>query len=167
MLRNGTFLAGSITKADESAVRLALAARPEASVLNNRVARIILRPPRQLLPYDIAQGRRGVFTKQSDFFECEFRGLEHNSLTVSSVLFGLKRYSLAEESPLVVILNDVALENAGHEVRLIDGSVLRAKKLKVRSGSLTVTDSILGDFSIPAAELLEIRQLGGTVTEAP
>ncbi len=166
MLRNGTFLAGNVTKADESAVRLAFAGRAESPILNNRVARLVLRPPRTPLPYDIARGRNGVFMKTGDFFECDFRGLEGNSLAVSSVLFGLKRYGV-DDGPLVVVLHDVAEEISGHEVRLLDGSVLRAKKLQATSATLTVTDSLLGDLAIPVAELLEIRLLGPAVAGEP
>ena len=159
MLRNGSFLAGSITKADESAVRFIFAGRAEAPILNSRVARLVLRPSRQPLPFSLAAGRTGVFTKNGDFLACDFRGLEHSTLTISSVLFGLKRYGL-EDGPFVVVLNDLAEEKSRYEVRLIDGSVLRAKKLKATPGALTVTDSILGDFDFPPAELLEIRALG-------
>ncbi len=165
MLRNGTFLAGTITKADESAVRLAFAGRAESPILNNRVARLVLRPPRTPLPYGRAQGRSGVFTKTGDFLECDFRSLERDTLTVSSVLFGLKRYGL-EDGPFVVVLNDVAEENSGHEVRLLDGSVLRVKKLRAAPASLTVTDSLLGDLVIPSAELLEISA-PGAIAAAP
>ena len=166
MLRNGTFLAGSITKADESAVRLAFVGRAESPILNNRVARLVLRPPRTPLPYGRAQGRSGVFTKTGDFLECDFRSLERDTLTVSSVLFGLKGYRV-EDGPFVVVLNDVAEEKSGHEVRLLDGSVLRAKKLKATPASLTVTDSLLGDLVIPSAELLEIRALGVNAAVEP
>lgn len=167
VLRNGTFLAGAVIRADESAVRGAFAGRPEAALLQNRVARLILRPPRQPLAYDIAQGRRGVFMKNGDFFESELRSVEHNSLTMSSVLFGLKRFGLEDGGPLVVVLNDVMEEASGFEVRLLDGSVLRARKLKAAPATLTVEDSILGDLAIPAAELVEIRPLGVTPADAP
>ncbi len=166
MLRNGTFLAGTITKADESAVRLAFAGRAESPILNSRVARLVLRPPRTPLPYGRAQGRRGVFTKTGDFLECDFRSLERDTLTVSSVLFGLKGYRV-EDGPFVVVLNDVAEENSGHEVRLLDGSVLRAKKLRAAPASLTVTDSLLGDLVIPSADLFEIRALGVNAAVEP
>jgi hypothetical protein len=165
VLRNGTFLAGAVTKADESAVRFAFAGRKEAPVLNNRVARLILRPPRQSLPYDIAQGRSGVFIKNGDFFECDFRSVEHNSLTVSSVLFGLKKYWVEDGGPLVVVLNDVVKEDSGFEVRLLDGSVLRARKIQATPASLMIEDSILGEILVPPAELVEIRQLGVAIAD--
>jgi hypothetical protein len=165
ILRNGTFLAGSVTKADESAVRFAFAGRKETPVLNNRVARLILRPPRQNLPYDIALGRSGVFIKNGDFFECDFRSVEHNSLTVSSVLFGLKKYWIEDGGPLVVVLNDVVSDHSSFEVRLLDGSVLRARKIQATPTSLIIEDSILGEIPISPAELVEIRQLGVTIAE--
>jgi hypothetical protein len=165
ILRNGTFLAGSITKADESAVRIAFAGRKDAPILNNRIARLVLRPPRQALPYDIAQDRTGVFIKSGDFFECDFRSVERNTLTVSSVLFGLKRFGIEDSGPLVVVMNDVVNEKSGYEVRLLDGSVLRATNVRATPTSLTATDSILGDLTFPVTELVEVRQLGVTIAD--
>jgi len=165
MLRNGTFLAGQAVKADQSAVRFSILGGPEAPVLSSRVARLVLRPPRQPLPYDIALGRGGVFMRNGDFFESDFQGLERNTLTVSSVLFGLKRFAVEGNDALVVVLNDVAAINSGFEVRLLDGSVLRAQKVRAKPASLVIEDSILGELAIPFSELVALRQLGVTISD--
>jgi hypothetical protein len=64
-----------------------------------------------------------------------------------------------------VVLNDVTAENSGFEVRLLDGSVLRARKLRATSTSLAIEDSILGEISVPLSELVELRQLGVTISD--
>lgn len=160
LLRNGSFIASAVTKADESAVRFAFGGRKEMPLLNNRVARIFLRPPRQALAYEIAHGRSGVFMKNGDFLECEFRGVDHHTLTVNSLLFGMKRYGIEGSGPLVVVLNDVAAKDAGYEVRLLDGSAFRAQKLGATAETIALHDSILGELTFPTSELVEIRQLG-------
>ena len=160
MLRNGSFIAGTVSKADESAVYVFLAGKKDTPVLNNRVARIVVRPPRQALPYEITHGRNGVFMRNGDFFESDFRGIQYNTLTVSSVLFGLKRYSIDNGEPLVVILNDVTPVRTGFEVRLLDGSVIMASRLQAGPAVIQIEDSILGPLTVPVGELVEIRALG-------
>ena len=103
--------------------------------------------------------------RNGDFFESDFQGLERNTLTVSSVLFGLKRFPVEGNDALVVVLNDVVAENSGFEVRLLDGSVLRARKVRATPASLAIEDSILGEISIPFSELVELRQLGVTISD--
>jgi hypothetical protein len=79
---------------------------------------------------------------------------------MSSVLFGLKRFSIEGSDPVAVVLNDCAPARAGFEVRLLDGSVLRAAKLTATSQEIALDEPILGNLSFPAAELFEIRALG-------
>jgi hypothetical protein len=161
ILRDGTFLAGTVTSADESAVKISIGKRKDVPVLNTRVARIVLRPPRQWLSYELATGRMGAFIKNGDFFESEFRGIERGSLLMSSVLFGVKRFGVESGDASVVILNDLRSDNASSEVWLLDGSVLRGTKLSVKGSELVVEEPLLGLISIPVAEVWEIRR--GTV----
>jgi hypothetical protein len=160
LLRDGSFIAGIVTRADESAVRLSYAGKRDVPVLNSRIARIHLRPSRDPLPYETAQGRHGVFMKNGDFFESEFKRIEGNTLHVGSVLFGTKKFGIEGGDPLVVVLNDGTPGNSGFEVRLLDGSALRARKITATAEAITVEEPILGSFSIPTSELVEIRAIG-------
>ena len=161
ILRNGTFLAGPVTSADESAVKLSIGRRKDVPVLNSRVARIVLRPPRQRVPYQLAAGRTGAFIKNGDFFESEFRGIDRGSLLMSSVLFGVKRFGIESGDASVVILNDFETDSAASEVRLLDGSILRGRKVFASPRQLTVEEPLLGPISIPVDEVWEIRR--GTI----
>ena len=160
LLRDGSFIAGLVTKADESAVRLAFGGRKDVPVLNSKIARIFLRPPQQPLRFEIAQGRTGVFTRSGDFFEGEFHSIESGSLNMSSVLFGLKRFGTEGSDSPVVVLNDCAPADSGLEVRLLDGSIFRASRLTAMAQRITINEPVLGSISIPTAELFEIRALG-------
>jgi hypothetical protein len=118
----------------------------------------VLRPPRQALPYEMAAGRSGVFLKNRDFLESDFRGIQWGSLSMSSVLFGLKRFG-TDGDVLVVVLNDGVAEARGYEVRLLDGSVLCATSVSGREGGMVVEEPLLGKLSISADELFEVRRL--------
>jgi len=162
-LRDGSFIAGLVTKADGSAVRLSFGGRKDVPVLNSKVARIFVRASQQSLPFEITQGRSGVFTRGGDFFESEFQGIEYGWLTTSSVLFGLKRFHVDGGEPLVVVLNDCAPARADFEVRLLDGSVFRALKMSATTETITFEEPVLGGISVPTSELFEIRALRSQV----
>ncbi len=160
MLRNGTFIASPVTKADESAVRLTFAGKKDVPVLNSKIARIYLKPARQRLPFEITQGRTGVFMKNGDFLESEFGRIEGSALYMGSVLFGSKKFWIESGDPLAVVLNDCILANSGFEVRLLDGSAVRTPRLAATAQTITLEEQTLGSFSVPTAELFEIRALG-------
>ena len=166
LLRDGSFIAGPVTKADGSAVWLSPPGRKDVPVLNSKIARLYLRPPRQPLPFEIAQGRSGVFMKSGDFFECEFRELDRGALTTSSVLFGLKKFWIENGDPVVVVLNDVEPARAGFEVKLLDGSVFRTSTLKATAQTVTLDEAVLGSMAISTADLFEIRRAGAANASA-
>jgi hypothetical protein len=64
----------------------------------------------------------------------------------------------------VVVLNDGTPANSGFEVRLLDGSALRAQKITATTETITVEEPILGNLSIPTSELVEIRAMGRHAT---
>jgi hypothetical protein len=158
LLRDGSFLAGSVASANESAVRISFAGKKDASVLNSRVARIVLRPPRQPLPYEITSGRTGVFLRNRDFLESEFRGIQWGSVSMSSVLFGLKRFGIENGEVLVVVMNDCERVANGYELRLLDGSVLRAAKISSAERGLTIDEPLLGQLFVATSDLFEMRR---------
>jgi hypothetical protein len=165
LLRDGTFVAGTVIKADESAVRLDYGGKKDVPVLNSRIARIHLRPSRYPLPYETARGRRGVFMKNGDFFESEFKRIEGNTLYVGSVLFGTKRFGIEGGDALVVVLNDATPPSTGFEVRLLDGSAYQVPQLTATADAVTIHEPILGTVSIPTTELFEIRSLAAHHSE--
>lgn len=158
LLRDGSFIAGTVREADSSAVKISFAGRKEVPVLNSKIARIFLKPSPRPLPFEITRGRSGVFMKNGDFFESEFHSIHWGTLMTSSVLFGLKRFNADGES-LVVVLNDFTPPNTGFEVRLLDGSMLRSPRLIANAQTITVEEPVLGNLSVPVADLFEIVHL--------
>ncbi|HTD66081.1 MAG TPA: PA14 domain-containing protein [Candidatus Limnocylindria bacterium] len=159
LLRDGSFLAGTVSRASASAVYVSLPDRKNVPVLNSKIARIYLKPPHHSLPYENVRGQRGVFMKGRDFFESEFRGLDHGVITTSSVLFGMKNFSIEGGEPLVIVLNDCAPSQSGWDVRLLDGTALRTARLIATTQTITVEEPALGSISISPAELFDIRRV--------
>jgi hypothetical protein len=157
-LRSGTFLAGTLGRGDVSAVRISFGERKDMPVLNSKIARIIFRPQHSV-PFEIAQGRTGLFLRDGDFLEGEFQRLEHGSVTVSSVLFGPKRFRSDEGDAAVMVLNDLAPVTPVLRVRLINGSSLNVTTLACENGWVTVHEPLLSRVSFPAGDLFEIERL--------
>jgi hypothetical protein len=158
VLRDGTFLAGTVASANESAIKFSFGGRKDIPVLNSRIARIVLRAPRQPLAYEVAEGRAGVFMKTGDFFESEFRGIQHGGLEMSSVLFGLRKMWIEGGDAAVVILNDCVPDSATYAVHLLDCSIIRAARVSVMGSMLNVEEPLLGTLSIPVSNLCELRR---------
>ncbi len=159
LLRDGSFLAGTVNAADVSATRIALAGSKELSILNSRVARIAFRPLRQAVDLNSAQGRVGVFTKAGDFLEGEIQTVQWGAITLNSILFGLKRYSVENGEAVVLVLNDLAPVATTYEVRLLNGSALRARSLVLGGGQVTLEEPLLGGLTFSLADIFEIRRL--------
>jgi hypothetical protein len=163
LLRDGSFIAGTVASGDDTAVQVSFGGRKDVFVLSSRVARIALRPPRQALRYEDSAGRTGLFLRNGDFFESKFHAIEWGTVSMSSVLFGLKRFGIEGGEPVVLVLNDCALTNTPYEVRLLDGSVLRAAKISANERVITIEEPLLGQLSIPAGEIFKISRVDNAV----
>ncbi len=164
MLRDGTFLAGPVSFGDESAIRLSIAGRKDVPVLNSKVARIIFRP--RQVPFETVRGRSGLFLKDGDFFEGDFRRIEHGSVSVSSVLYGLKRFRIEGGEPVAAVLNESVPAATAFRVRLLNGSNLGATSLSGTAEAITIQEPLLGALSFPLADLLEIERVQPTVSRS-
>ena len=160
-LCHGSFLAGPVESADENATRVLLAGQ-ELSVLNFNVARVIFYQPRRAVPLEAAQQRRGVFLKNGDFVDAELTKLDRDSLTVESVLFGRRRFTLSQREAVGVVLHPCLPSPAAWGVRLLDGSVLRVRSIRPDGDSVVVQDTTLGELTFPETELMEFRRLAST-----
>jgi hypothetical protein len=157
-LRDGTFLAGSIARGDESAMRISFGGRKEVSILNSLIARVICRPSQQV-PFESAHGRSGLFLKDGDFLEGDIQRIQHGAVSVSSVLFGLKRYRTEGNDAMAVVLNDMAPVQVAFRVRLLDGSSLGTSELTGADGAITLEEPLLGRVTLAASEVFEIERV--------
>jgi hypothetical protein len=162
-LRDGTFLAGSIARGDESAMRISFGGRKEVSILNSLIARVIFHPSHHV-PFESAHGRSGLFLKNGDFLEADIQRIERGSVSVSSVLFGLKRYRTEGNEAMAVVLNDMAPVQVAYRIRLLDGSSLGATEMSGADGSITLEEPLLGRVTLAASEVFEIERVQPTRT---
>jgi hypothetical protein len=151
LLRNGTFIAGTVESATDNSVRLGglLKGTPVSTV---NIARILFQPLAKKLEERIRPGRAGLLLSQGDFIDAEFRGVDGSQVRAGSVLFGMRTYD-AKKDVLAAILRQPAPGSSDCEVRLKDGSVLYASAITGEADALLVREPTLGPIKVPSSEL--------------
>lgn len=156
-LRNGSFLAGQLLSSDGSSSQVKFGEGQTLNVYNQKIAYVLFRSTRRALPLQQAENKSGLFLSNGDFLESEFDGLKDGNLRLTSILFGQRMFSLEKPEPLALVLNKPVPDNAAAEVVLVDGSVLKAKSLRMDGQRWMVQDSALGQLSIQERQIAEIR----------
>ena len=156
VLRNGSFLAGPVQQASQTSVQLGGRFRQQP-LTTIQVARILCQPLSPALAKRIVPGRPGVLLTKGDFVDGEFRSLENDRVSLSSILFGVRTFD-ARTEVLVVALRDVGPETGAFTLRLRDRSLLHPGPLELEPGGLKFIDSALGSLRVPAGEILEFRR---------
>ena len=155
VLRNGTFLAGTVDAASGTSVRGAGLLRGQ-SISTVNVARFYCRPIAQNQLGRVPPGRTGALLVKGDFIDGELRRLSQGRLELSSILFGPRSYDVQNEV-LAVFLREVVLAPDSFEVRLRDRSVLRVEAVSVEPDGLRIQDSLLGALAVPVEELAGLQ----------
>jgi hypothetical protein len=166
-LRSGTFLAGETLGADASATRFVCLGDKTLTILNNRIARVVLRSSRKPVRFELANHRTGIFLRSGDFMEAELEEMDSRTLNTSSVLFGRKTFSRESGQALALVFNDIAPQTTPLEVVLLDGSVMRVRTLRASGEVLELDEPVLGKMSVPPAHVQEIRNtaVAGSATQ--
>jgi len=154
VLRDGTVIADHFTTIDELNVTLSKARRG-VKFRTADLARLLFQPDFQANA--LTPGRAGVLMSNGDFIDGDFRGIDAGWVKISSVLLGQRRYELNRKIA-AVLLRDVAPRPGSLEVATQDGSLWRTERLAFEKDTLALTTSLLGEWRIPADELLEIRR---------
>ena len=161
MLRTGTLLArAEIARADDGSIRFSKADRRDIVLPAMHVARIVFRELSPDMLARIPPGRGGVLLRAGDFVEGEFKSVAGARVHLSSVLFGLQRFEVANQAACVVLRDPDPLK-AAHVVRTTDGSIYMAKSAKVEKEKLVVEDAAAGEFRIALQEIEEITAGSG------
>ncbi len=95
ILRDGSILSGEIRSATDSAIRIRRD-NQEISIPPTDVSRIIFLPLSSQLLARLNNPRVGLLLASGDVVEGEFGGIDDGRVAVSSVLFGLKKFNIAE-----------------------------------------------------------------------
>lgn len=151
LLRNGSFLAGTVERATDTTVEV-LNGGTRRVVSTPNVARLYLQPVSEPLLVQVGRGRQGALLPGGDFVDGELRRLENGRLRLSSILFGTRSLA-APRDVLAVFIQEPAAETHRFELRLRDGSVLHGDTVDLLPEAVWVHDTLLGPQRIPADEL--------------
>jgi hypothetical protein len=154
-LRSGSFICGTVKAVSESLIRFTYRGHQEFSVLPHKVSRIVLRLPPRTGGSEPAAGRTGILLQNGDFSEGEIAAIANGQLNLSSVLFGLRKYSLADVC--VIYTSSAPGSPARYSVQLRDGTVFRVDTLYPEGDDLILIEPILGPFRVAQSAIMEIR----------
>jgi hypothetical protein len=156
--RGGSVLVAPIESADESVIRLGGALRGSlVSVLN--LARIEFVPLSPDLGKRLDVQRPGLLLLDGDFLDGTMRTFATNTLTMSSLLFGFRKFSAGSEAG-VLQLGAVEPEEVQFQVSLFNGSDLRARRLEFGQDRVRLESPLLGMIQIGADQVKQIRRSG-------
>jgi hypothetical protein len=156
LLINGSYIPGNVKTFGAPAepvggLRISL---PGAAIAQIVFARI----PRDKLP-PAAGGQTGALLPNGDFFPGTVDGMKENRVQVNSLLIGPQRLAPGAQT-LAVVLRDV--QGAGaFEVRAREGYRYLTSNLRFDHDAVLLTDSILGNVTIKANDLVEINAGAG------
>jgi len=155
-LTGGSFIARHVHLADDTWIKFTDSPK-EAALSTLSVARIYFQPPTPEVEGKLRPGRTGLLLKSNDFIECEFKGISHGKIQVSSVLFGLK--SFEPHRVMALALRDPKPAAARFELRTKSDSCLLLNHFLVDKDRLTIQDPTMSGLQITASELSEIRRI--------
>jgi PA14 domain-containing protein len=157
MLRNGTFISGQIQSVSEAGVKFTYRGDTEYALPVHQVARTVFRvSPRNGMLSD-RELPAGALLGNGDFLEGQVQLGSGRSVKVSSVLLGLRSFSLDGSDLAALVLNDPNPTPARYQLRLADNSVIVAKSINVEQQEVSIVEPIIGALRIPREVVTEIR----------
>ena len=158
--RHGSELCGTLKSIDAHSVTL-LCDGVARKLPLPQISRVIFRRLEPAHERLVALGRTGVLLRGGDFIEGEIDAITDRLVTVNSVLFGMKRLELSAKVA-AILFSEPWKENAAWDVRLADGSRLRARTLKITADTAVELDELtLGKIKLPGAQIYEINFTSG------
>jgi hypothetical protein len=114
----------------------------------------------QTLASRIPPRRTGVLLANGDFVESEFRGLDTETVQVSSVLFGLRNYD-AKREVIAIVLRDARPPAWTWAVELADQTRLFLGSISLTSEGVTLLEPAFSGFKLPSSQILRVRRNTG------
>ena len=166
LLRNGTFLSGAVRSISADGVKFIHRGAKEYTVPLHQVARAVFRiGPRNALLGNPGLAE-GALLGNGDFIEGRLQFGRGHDVKVSSVLFGLKGYSLDSSDLDALVFGSPSAGGARYELRMADNSIVMAKSITVAQAQVDIVEPLLGALQVPLDAVTEIRgfeQRAGTV----
>jgi hypothetical protein len=158
LLRNGTFVSGSVKSMTEHSVKFTYRGDKEFSAPAHQVARIIFRasPRNSLLRQPTLTP--GALLSSGDFVEGKVLLGNGRAAKISSVLFGLRTYNLDGGDLAALVMGDPLPAPTPYEIRLTDASVFMAKSIQVQAEEIEMDEPLLGTVRVPRELVAELRR---------
>ena len=103
LLRSGRWVEGEVTALDEMRVSYRASGGSAQSARAGDVAAILFAPVPDTRQAILGQNAQGVLLRNGDFLEGELKALELGGVTLSSALFGLKKFTLGKDAVALVL----------------------------------------------------------------
>jgi len=155
VLRNGTVLSGAIQDADRDRARL-MGRLERWPVPISNLARLHFRPLTRTQVDQLTRAEPGALLVDGDYVEGELVGFKNGRLTLSSVLFGIRRFD-AEDQVQAVVLRQGAARLPQWMIRAVDGSAIYADQVTLEPGGLSIPS--LAGLHLSGQDLWHIQWL--------
>jgi hypothetical protein len=157
ILVNGAALNCEILNGNETSLTISSILSPKMSVPLNCIAYICF-DGSLAQPSIQKSDRRGILLKNDDFFECEFKEIDGNTITVSSTVFGIRYFRIGDDVKRIY-LNPLSESKYGYEVVLQDSSRIIVKNMNIREANFILTDDLSESvYELPISLIREIKK---------
>lgn len=157
LLRDGTLFRGEFQAFDQTTVRFTRPGTQQQSLPLADVARILFRKPKS--PPDQPPQGEGVLLSNGQFIAGQIKSIDGGTLTLSSVLFGIKRY--AGHDIAHAVLHAPGSSTSAWEIESRDGARFCGNDLRLMNDGVHFTSPLLGQIKLNWYELAQVRPGGG------
>jgi hypothetical protein len=155
LLQSGTFLACSIHAFDGTSAKVSVGGR-EVTIPAHKLSRILWRPLSSEAMEQVKAGQTGLILHSGDFFEGAVESVRGSEVRINSVLFGPRQFSASEQG-VAAILRPAEVQACRYELRMENGSLIRAADLKFEKGKVWARDISELEIPLSIGDLLEIK----------
>ncbi|MBI5386584.1 MAG: hypothetical protein HZA90_18085 [Verrucomicrobia bacterium] len=152
--RDGSFLAWAIRGVDDRGVNFH--GLKDFVLPLSQLARIQYRDLTPEMSARVQGGLPGVLLGTREFIEGEVKSIGERSVKISSVLFGLRSFETGGRAAAIV-LRDVVSGQSRYELKLRNGSLVKADQIECLKGGLWVRDGALRGLKVSQWEVEELR----------
>ena len=163
VLTDGTILAGKPEIRDQRILKLERNGK-RSELPWNRIAVVLLRPASASIIQPGSAVRAGVMMAGSDFLEGEITSIATNSITLNSLLFGIKKVNL-DRRPVAILNAGVNRQSGRWEIRLTDDSLIYCEEPSPSAEALTIGHPWLSSFVLKWDEIADISSPARSTNE--
>ena len=150
MTLDGSFFAQPVERIDAAKIHFA-----QGSLVRKDLSAIFLRPLSMLAAKKLFEKPGGALLMDGSFTEGKLLSLNDQTVTVSSILFGLKKYSYGGEA-VAVVFKPASGPVPRRLFKLRDGSELYAENFLLKGKQIIFPDPPFNGFAVPFSEVAEL-----------